>query len=312
MRILLLLVASALAFGQTISKPGYSYFNQAHPLSQGLVSFVPLTEGIGAVVSPDTGQPTGFIRDVVQQGGMPIAYYKDVPTNGNPWVGSPFGWAINCSDTAGTGAHAQRLDYSGQIQSRSVAARNIPQLILDQVSVGVVMSPNSFTNSFGNIASKWVDDNADPFVIYGIFFDATSGKWIGAVSTGGAGTGSGPTSSTTLSVGTWYKLLMTYDKANVKIFQDGVQVGSTAKTGSISNTTGATFVTCGVPESLGVQTGDLKIAGVWIWNRPLNASEIGQWNADPWVMGRTPDEELLIAKFANANSAKPKTRVSFQ
>lgn len=306
MRILLLLVASSLAFGQTIAKPGYSYFNQAHPLSQGLVSFVPLTEGIGSVVAPASGQPTGFIRDVVQQGGMPIAYYKNDPTTGSPWVGSPFGWAINCSDTSTVGGGAQHLDYAGDITARAVAARSIPQLALGVMSVGIVMSPNSFTNAFGNIASRWIDDNADPFVTYGFTFDNTT-KVRACVSTGGAGTitcGTG----VSVSVGTWYRFMMTFDASNIRLYTNGLLSETTAKSGNASTTSGATFVTCGVPESLGAQTGDLKIAGVWIWNRPLSANEVSLWAADPWVMGRTPDEELLLAKIANSNAVRPRSQ----
>lgn len=311
MRILALLLSASACFGQTIAKPGYSYFNQQHPLSQGLVSFIPLTEGIGAVVEPTNTMPVGFIRDVVQQGGgVTPAFFTQPPITTDLWVGSPYGWAINCKDASNTGSSSQRIDYNGSFNARGVTARSVPQLALGVMSVGIVMSPNAFTNAFGNIASRWIDDNADPFVTYGLTFDNTT-KVRACVATGGAGTLTCGTGVST-TAGTWYRFMMTFDASNIRLYTDGLLSETTAKSGNASTAAGATFITCGVPESLGTQNGNLKIAGVWIWNRALSANEVSLWAADPWVMGRTPDEETLIAKFANANATKPKTRVSFQ
>lgn len=80
-------------------------------------------------------------------------------------------------------------------------------------------------------------------------------------------------SNTDVPVGQWHHIVCTYDGANLRIFQNGVQTAITPQTGNIPNTA--------VSLMLGRQAGggvDITYRGDWdqvrIYNRALNLSEV--------------------------------------
>jgi len=79
-------------------------------------------------------------------------------------------------------------------------------------------------------------------------------------------------SSGTLATNTWYHVATTYDGATIKLYLNGVLVGSTNKTGAL-NTSSAVGVDIGRnPDSYGYLSG--KLDDMRVYNRALTASEI--------------------------------------
>lgn len=79
-------------------------------------------------------------------------------------------------------------------------------------------------------------------------------------------------SSGNMSTGTWYLVTATYDGANIKMYLDGVEVGTAAKTGTVSTS-------AAVPARIGAsgegnRYWDGKIDEVRIYNRGLSCAEV--------------------------------------
>lgn len=81
------------------------------------------------------------------------------------------------------------------------------------------------------------------------------------------------TATTNLVVGTWYHIVGTYDGVDVKIYVNGVEEGSTARTGNLTSTT--------APVRIGVGSGatseeptDGTVDDIRIYDRGLSPEEI--------------------------------------
>lgn len=297
--LMLLLGPGGLGSAATVAvlpKPSVQVLQLGHPLAQGLVSFVGLVEGTGAV-PPGSGQPTTTLDDAVSHG--KVAYYKGstFPAT-TPWIGSPYGYAVNFSDILDTGGAAQRIDYGGAIGGANQGV-DVPQLKLTQMSVGVVIAIRSWTVAFGNIASRWVNSNADPFITYGMTVD-NSNKIQACVANGGGGSLT-CTLSGALTADVWYNFVMTYDKVTIRLYQDGVLVSSTAKSGDAS-TASARFMVGGTAETVGTQNFDGRMAVISVWNRPLAQNDVAEWFRDPWEVVRPTGESDFYA--AGATTAR--------
>ena len=80
------------------------------------------------------------------------------------------------------------------------------------------------------------------------------------------------TIDSTVSVNNWSYLVATYDGYNLTLYRNGVQVGTTAATGSITNATAS--VRIGVLS--GTQYFNGRISATRIYNKSLSASEVQQ------------------------------------
>ncbi len=88
----------------------------------------------------------------------------------------------------------------------------------------------------------------------------------------------------TLGTGTWYHLALTYDVTKVRGYINGTPQGTTASSGN-GNTAGSTIVGIGNNSLAGVYQADAIIDDFGIFNRALNAAEIGTLSTDVVVVG---------------------------
>ncbi|MCP4130866.1 MAG: DUF2341 domain-containing protein, partial [bacterium] len=92
--------------------------------------------------------------------------------------------------------------------------------------------------SWGRIVAKAWATNSDPWIIYNMSFDA-GGQPISHITTGSADT---YCSGSALSTGTWYHITTTYDGSNIRVFTNGSQSGSGAKTGDLNSNNVVTYI----------------------------------------------------------------------
>jgi hypothetical protein len=102
--------------------------------------------------------------------------------------------------------------------------------------------------------------------------------------------------------GEWHHMVGTYDGAYARFYQDGVEIDSMAKTGTIYDTPMKLFFGSydngsGGTEGLRYIT-DGTLADVRIWRRSLSANEVADLYQDPWALYRParPIRELYRGK----------------
>ncbi len=77
-----------------------------------------------------------------------------------------------------------------------------------------------------------------------------------------------------LATGQWYHAAATYDGSNMRLYLDGVEVGSTAKTGAIDTNPLVPFWIGGNPDGPTSKPWDGRIDDVYLYNRALSQAEI--------------------------------------
>lgn len=125
------------------------------------------------------------------------------------------------------------------------------------------------------VIAKW-SDSAGAFSYLLSIAGATDDKPLFVVHAGGS---NGVVEGTTaLVVGTWYHIVGTYDGTTLRIYVNGVEENTTAKSGTINSTTAAVRIGIGsgtVPE----QPMDGSIDNPGIYDRDLTAAEIEEKHA---------------------------------
>ncbi|MCK9369102.1 hypothetical protein M0R04_04040 [Candidatus Dojkabacteria bacterium] len=132
------------------------------------------------------------------------------------------------------------------------------------------VNPNKTGSSV--ILDKRYDTTADPWNSYVLDITSTN-QWDFCISNGTAGSQSCVTSAEIVQLGVWSHIVGTYDGSNIRLYVNGKQVSSTAKTGSIGySTIGLYFGQngySGYPQYFGG-----GIDSTRIYSRALTAAEV--------------------------------------
>ena len=134
---------------------------------------------------------------------------------------------------------------------------------------------------------------------YSLYAHDNGPRWAGYINTGGPDIAA--RSSTALPLNTWSHLAVTYDGATIRVYRDGVQVGTQAAAGPIVATTGVLRLGGNAvwPEWF---TG--VIDEVRVYSRPLAAAEIAADMTTPIGGEPLPDTTPpVVAITAPANSS---------
>lgn len=83
-----------------------------------------------------------------------------------------------------------------------------------------------------------------------------------------------------LSPGTWFHTALVYDGSQMRLYQDGVEVGSASKSGAVDERSGLSVAFGNQPSGAGSRPFDGLIDDVRIYNRALDSAEIASL-ADP-------------------------------
>lgn len=128
------------------------------------------------------------------------------------------------------------------------------------------------TSTWATVICKRYDNNNDPYNSYGLGLNTfpTNSKWSGGISNGTVGSLSSAVSSANAPLNQWVFLVSTYDGANVKLYENGVLVATTPKTGNI----GYSSLPFRIGGAVNGQNMTGKIDDVRIYNRAISACEV--------------------------------------
>jgi len=88
------------------------------------------------------------------------------------------------------------------------------------------------------------------------------------------------TSRNIVSAGEWHHIATTYDGQSMKIYVDGEEVASTAKSGTINSSNSVHAAIGNQPPGVGDRPFDGKIDEVYLINRALSANEVAELMGD--------------------------------
>lgn len=146
------------------------------------------------------------------------------------------------------------------------------------------------TGRYSRTIGKTYNNNSSPYISYGMEINGdTAGQQNIQLAMTIAGTQFSLQANNTLpAVAAPFQAAATYDGATARIFVDGVQRNSVAKTGSISydtTTTGRLIIANSASNANNNPlTGDVFATAVW--NRALTAAELRSLKANPWQLFR--------------------------
>src|SRR3989344_810106 len=198
----------------------------------------------------------------------PVGYWnfnEKTGTNANDSSGNSLTGTLTNSPTWTNGKYGGATNYSGSNMYTQVSySAAIKPAYL--VTVEAWVNPTSSGQNNKGIVGKWSGQGGDSSNSYVLLLESGIPKFYvyNGASTGQVGT-------TTLSANTWYHLAGTYDGANLKIYVNGVQEGTSAVTGSI--TTGTSPLWIGNYSGSG-QTFAGSVDDVRIYNYARTAKQI--------------------------------------
>ncbi len=248
-------------FQHTINAPAQVFGGSSY----GFVSWSDAGAQTHGIVTPEVNQNYVATFQVVQPSGLVAAYgfnegtgttIGDASGKGNVGTAASTTWS-----TAGKFGNA--LSFNGT--SSLVTIANSASLSLTTaVTLEAWVRPTAVTSKWRDVVYKGND-------IY--FLEATSTN--GSRPAGGAKVGSSNIEAygtAALAVNTWAHLAMTYDGANLRLYVNGNQVSSSARTGTISTSTNA--LTIGGDSIYTNQRFAGLIDEVRVYSRALSGAEI--------------------------------------
>ena len=232
-----------------IIKPGRDIqLNRAHPLARGLVGCWLFNEGTG-----------DKIFDLSLNGNEGTLTNMDPATD---WVAGKDGWA---------------LDFDGV--DDYVLVSNAGGSILNPSKISIVSSAKSTNVEDGVIVALWDSLNTTD-QSYMLWLDFPIWEFIVRDSSSVAGAANSVNNATT----NWTNLCGTYDGETVKLYVDGLEVGSNATPsgGLQSASTDDLFFGSKLGTNIVAHPGQIDY--IFIYNRVLTASEVLQLYRNPYQM----------------------------
>lgn len=207
--------------------------------------------GASAEQNPTGVWPTsdyGVVLHMEEDPTITAPEYKDSTSNGNSF--SDQGGAINSTRIAGdlvAGKIGGAQHFTATLLDEFEILSKTNTSSLNETDASITLScwikPSSTVPNYDYIFAAPVNSGADPYVSY--IIQRGSGvsnlDFIGAVSTGGAGTLTGATVSGGLTLNAWQLVTMTYDGSNVRAYVN-TTTASASKTGNINSSTDVKFI----------------------------------------------------------------------
>ncbi len=181
------------------------------------------------------------------------------------------------------------LNADGVSVSTAIANANIAEVtaLTDEITVAAFVIPGDGTR--GDLINQWGANGVRHFdLLQGV----TASRFTFFVSTDGTASINSGASTTPIVAGVPHFVVGTYDRANIRIYVDGIQENSAAQTAAMFTTS-----------SVGVELGDNdnddgpflgQILLGAVLSKALTAGEIQHWSRDPFGPFRMIDESVGI------------------
>ncbi|MBC1237851.1 DUF4347 domain-containing protein [Nostoc sp. 2RC] len=243
----------------------------------GSQAFVGFTAGTGSRFNAQDINSWTFNSDNNTSSGL-IGYWKFEEATGNTVLDSSgnnnSGSLINSSRT--TGLYGQALQVTGSNSSHaSIPASASINSLTNQITISAWVRPNVQPVGFRAVVNRQIGDTLHPdqfFLGFGPRNQVMRYKWEIGTSDGEGNVYEGsPTSDR------WVHMVGTYDGSMMRLYVDGVQIGSSPLTGNILVDSNPVTIGAGENYGEGTPLGDRfngLIDEVRIYNRALSATEV--------------------------------------
>ncbi len=177
-------------------------------------------------------------------------------------------------DGSGSGSTASIVDFGA---SPSWALQS-------SISVAVLLTTNVNTANYSMfVFSSLLSGYVSPYVNWGLYFSTTAVVY----GTNGTNRQYAAASGSSPATGVPHLLVATYDGLNLKIYQDGSLLGTTALSGGLNTATGSRLVLGGNNQNSGGGQNFIGLVDSFlVWGRALSATEVSNLNSNyylPWT-----------------------------
>ena len=205
---------------------------------------------------------------------------QDLSGNGNvgtltsgTWLGGKFG---SCLDFAANTGYV-----------------NIPDFVEATTGITVITWVQSDVTNYAGTSYLISKYHTGGFGGWRLYLDGFEQLNFQVFTSGGNSTA---TSGTILSDNNWHMVVGTYDGANIRIYWDGVEVGSAAETGTITNRVEPIMIHGALTATS--SSFDGRYDATSIYNRALSPSEIQQLYPEPFCM--FDRDEIVLCQSGGA------------
>ena len=289
----------AIAAAQVQKPPAGSQINWSQPLSTGLVSLVPVTEGTGAT-----------FYDAVTEQTYPATTLAGTPANAQPpaWitpaVTTDYPWGGPAISNNGATAEAIQSTAQTQYINNTITG----------YSYAVLVEPLD-TTTFGRICDGTGAAVITMYLNIPGRLDLVSTTWRN-----GSDIAINPTWA--FAANKWILVLCTVQQGLGVMYVNGVAVASNTNVNLADSIAGQTGQLCYNTTGNGSLMCNANFSSWWVWNnRVLTAQEAAQMYADPWAMFRpsvtgSPVSETVItgatATFTASGAGNPAPTAQWQ
>ena len=269
------------------------FANIAFSLRHGLLQALLVAASLVALVlstSSGSAAPAGLVAAYAfdEGSGTTVA---DASGNGNTGTVTNATWTTS-------GKYGNALTFNG-----TNARINVPSTTALQLTGGMTLeawvNPTTVSNAWRDVIYKGNDN---------YYLEATS---TGGSAPDGGGTfggrGADVRGTTALTRAVWSHIAVTYDGTTLRLYINGAQTSSQARTGSITTSTNPLQIG---GDSIYGQYFSGSIDDVRVYNRPLSAAEIQTDMSTPVGVGGTTDTQPPTAPSSLAATAQSSTQVN--
>ena len=194
------------------------------PTSTGLICYFPFDQGVANAPNPSATIPIEAVSNI------PVVIGGSFAWNGNTsnWVART---DVAFGSPATTGNNALHFDGNNDY-AYLTPSTGIWNTMGSTLTVEAWVNPTSYSNDYGSTSTIFAKDNGQGTYSYGLRYGSGN---LGFYVFAGTGYAEVTIPATTTPLNQWSHVTGVYDGTQLRLFVNGIQIASVAKTGTLNN-----------------------------------------------------------------------------